>query len=153
MSVLAISCTIYRMLSLPSHFIFIWLAGGGGCGHIGPGSLRLITASWHEGNHQGPHVAIKPAPILSHLFGAEFGLEILPELGKDFFTTFVWLVHTLLPGQQPSVAGVCGPIRKTDWLLQKDVTESAPVLSQRAPSTANCRWCSPGCWNITYHCC
>ena len=78
------------MLSLPSHFIFIWLAGGGGCGHIGPGSLRLITASWHEGNHQGPHVAIKPAPILSHLFGAEFGLEIiLLELGKDFFTTFL----------------------------------------------------------------
>ena len=89
MSVLAISCTIYRMLSLPSHFIFIWLAGGGGCGHIGPGSLRLITASWHEGNHQGPHVAIKPAPILSHPFGAEFGLKILLELGKDFFTTFV----------------------------------------------------------------
>ena len=33
-----------------------------------------------------------------------------------------------LPGQQPSVAGVCGPIR----LLQKDVTESAQVLSRRA---------------------
>ena len=59
-----------------------------GAGTLDLGSLRLITASWHEGNHQGPHVAIKPAPILSHLFGAEFGLEIiLLELGKDFFTT------------------------------------------------------------------
>ena len=53
-----------------------------GAGTLDLGSLRLITASWHEGSHQGPHVAIKPAPILSHLFGAEFGLEILLELGK-----------------------------------------------------------------------
>ena len=51
-----------------------------GAGTLDLGSLRLITASWHEGNHQGPHVAIKPAPILSHLFGAEFGFEILLEL-------------------------------------------------------------------------
>ena len=55
-----------------------------GAGTLDLGSLRLITASWHEGNHQGPHVAIKPAPILSHLFGAEFGLEILPELLHNF---------------------------------------------------------------------
>ena len=54
-----------------------------------------------------------------HLMQHEFCLEILLEFGKDFFTTFVWLVQTLLPGQQPSVAGVCGPIRKTDRLLQK----------------------------------
>ena len=74
-----------------------------------------------------------------HLMQHEFCLEILLEFGKDFFPTFVWLVQTLLPGQQPSVAGVCGPIRKTDWLLQKYVTESAPVLSRRAPSTANCQ--------------
>ena len=74
--------TIYRMLFLPSLVV-------AGAGTLDLGSLRLITASWHEGSHQGPHVAIKPAPILSHLFGAEFGLEILPELGKDFFTTFV----------------------------------------------------------------
>ena len=59
-----------------------------GAGTLDLGSLRLITASWHEGNHQGPHVAIKPAPILSHLFGAEFGLEILLEIGKVGFTTF-----------------------------------------------------------------
>ena len=55
-----------------------------GAGTLDLGSLRLITASWHEGNHQGPHVAIKLAPILSHLFGAEFGLEILPELLHNF---------------------------------------------------------------------
>ena len=73
---------------------------------------------------------IKSAPILSRLFGAEFGLEILLDLGKDFFTTFFWMVHTLLPGQQPSVAGVCGPIRKTDCLLLKGVTESVPLMSR-----------------------
>ena len=28
------------------------------------------------------HIVTKQAPILSHLFGAEFGLEILLELGK-----------------------------------------------------------------------
>ena len=95
MSVLAISSTYtYRYYHLQDVIIALafyihLVAGGGGCGHIGPGSLRLITASWHEGNHQGPHVAIKPAPILSHPFGAEFGLKILLELGKDFFTTFV----------------------------------------------------------------
>ena len=82
--------TIYMMLSLPSHYIFIWwlvVAGAGG-GTLDPGSLRLITASWHQRNHQGPHVVIKLALILLHLFGAEFGLEILLDLGKDFFTTF-----------------------------------------------------------------
>ena len=88
---------------------------------------------------QNIHVATQLAPIWSHLFEAEFGFEILLELWKDFFTTFFWLVHTLLPGQQPSVAGVCGPIRKTDRLLQKNVTKSAPVLSRRAPPPSN-RW-------------
>ena len=33
--------------------------------------------------------ATEAEPILSHLFGAEFGLEILLELGKDFFTTIL----------------------------------------------------------------
>ena len=28
------------------------------------------------------HVATEAGPILSHLFGAEFGLEILLEIGK-----------------------------------------------------------------------
>ena len=81
--------TIYRMLLLPFHNIFIWWLVVVGAGTLDLGSLQLKTASWHEGNHQGPHVAIKLAPILSHPFGAEFGLKILLELGKDFFTTFV----------------------------------------------------------------
>ena len=116
MSVLAISGTYtYRYYQLQDVIIaIIWWLVVAGVGTLDPRPLRLITASWHQGKHQGPHVAIKPAPILSHLFGAEFGLEILLEIGKDFFTTIFWLVHTLLPGQQPSVAGVCGLIRKTD---------------------------------------
>ena len=34
------------------------------------------------------HVATEAEPILSHLFGAEFGLEILLEIEKLGFTTF-----------------------------------------------------------------
>ena len=35
---------------------------------------------------------------------------------------FLWLVHTL----QPSIAGVCGPIRKTDWMLLKKILQNRP---------------------------
>ena len=73
-----------------------------------------LASQFHKGQAHlvSIHVATKLALILSHLFGGEFGLEILLQL----------------PGQQPSIAGVCGPIR----VLQKDVTESAPVLLRRA---------------------
>ena len=52
--------------------------------------------------------------------------------GADSVTSFwrrVWFGNIAsTPGQQPSVAGVYEPIR----VLQKDVTESAPVFLRRA---------------------
>ena len=68
----------------------------------------------------------------------------LEMLSSQLFIIFYEMVHTLLQGQQPSGAGVCGPKKSCEklWrqpfqfptifpnksLLQKDVTESSPVL-------------------------
>ena len=40
------------------------------------------------------HVAIKPSPILSHLFRAEFGLEILLETGRLSSQLFMIGLHS-----------------------------------------------------------
>ena len=151
MSVLAISCTIYRMLSLPSHFIFIWLAGGGGCGHIGPRVLATDNSIMARREPWRAPRRDKTGANSVTSFWSRVWFENIAWTWKGLLLHNFCLIGPLTAArQQPSVLG---PIRKTDWLLQKDVTESAPVLLQRAPSTANCRWCSPGCWNITYHCC
>ena len=117
--------TIYRMLLLPSQYLFIWWLVVAGAGTLDLGSLRLITASWHEGNHQGPHVAIKPAPILSHLFGAEFGLEILLETGRLSSQLFSdWSV--LCCSRTKLGSNNCHTIFGAEF------GAAAPLLSQRA---------------------
>ena len=57
------------------------VVGRHGLGQVGSAGVETCS-------QQGGHVATEAAPILCHLFGAEFGLEILLELGKDFFITF-----------------------------------------------------------------
>ena len=96
-----------------------------GAGTLDLGSLRLITASWHEGNHQGPHVAIKPAPILSHLFGAEFGLEILLETGRLSSQLFSdWSVLCCSRTKLGS--------KNCHTIFGAEFGAAAPLLSQRA---------------------
>ena len=134
--------------------IFIHLvAGGGGCGHIGPGVFATDYSIMARREPPRAPRRDKTGANSVTSFWSRVWFENIAWTWKGLLHNFCLIGPLTAARQQPSVLGVCGPIRKTDWLLQKDVTESAPVLLQRAPSTANCRWCSPGCWNITYHCC
>ena len=159
MSVLAISSTYtYRYYHLQDVIIALafyihLVAGGGGCGHIGP--RVFATDKSIMARREPPRAPRRDKTGANSVtsFWSRVWFENIAWTWKGLLHNFCLIGPLTAARQQPSVLGVCGPIRKTDWLLQKDVTESAPVLLQRAPSTANCRWCSPGCWNITYHCC
>ena len=110
--IIPIVITIYVMLLLPSHYIHL-VAGGGRCGHIGPGVFATDNSIMARREPpRAPRRDKTGANSVTSFWSRVWFGKILLELGKDFFTTFFWSCKKIL-------------------LLQKSVTKFPSVLLQR----------------------